>query len=192
MNDMLLGISPDYLYFQGKTPQLVSDVHNPYFLAFPSGNAKAETVRKNLIERWEKNKIDHEKLSKIKEIGEIETYRSFCDYNTTRKVFKAYTKESYVVPDISSYLFFEHNLFTAEHDIPYKQRALTDLAAENKVWLFDTHGEKKKVKVFVYDIETTQFAEGKKDIPIDIIGYSNFDISFESEKNLDNEQFSFE
>ncbi|MCK5459096.1 MAG: DNA polymerase elongation subunit (family B), partial [Thermoplasmatales archaeon] len=36
------------------------------------------------------------------------------------------------------------------------------------------------------------FAEGKKDIPIDIIGYSNFDISFESEKNLENEQFSFE
>ncbi len=189
---MLLGISQDYLYFQGKTPQLVSDIHNPYFLAFPSGNAKAETVRKNLIERWEKNKIDHEELSKIKEIGEIETYRSFCDFNTTRRVFKVYTKESYVVPDISSYLFLKHNLFTAEHDIPYKQRVLTDLAAEDKVWLFDTHGEKKKVKVFVYDIETTQFAEGKKDIPIDIIGYSNFDISFESEKNLDNEQFSFE
>ena len=118
--------------------------------------------------------------------------RSFCDFNKTRKVFKVYTKESYVVPDISSYLFFEHNIYTAEHDIPYKQRALTDLAAEDKVWLFDTHSEKKKVKVFVYDIETTQFAEGKKDIPIDIIGYSNFDISFESEKNLDNEQFSFE
>jgi len=74
MSDMLLGISQEYLYFQGKTPQLVSDVHNPYFLAFPGSNAKAETVRKNLIERWEKNKIDHEELSKIKEIGEIETY----------------------------------------------------------------------------------------------------------------------
>lgn len=189
---MLLGISPDYLYFQGRPPKPVSDVHNPYFLAFSGENTNIETVRNKLLERWEKNKIDHEKLSKIKEIGEIETYRSFCDFNKTRKVFKVYTKESYVVPDISSYLFFEHNIYTAEHDIPYKQRALTDLAAEDKVWLFDTHGEKKKVKVFVYDIETTQFSEGKKDIPIDIIGYSNFDISFESEKNLDNEQFSFE
>jgi len=189
---MLLGISQEYLYFQGKKPQEISDVHNPYFLAFPSGNAKAETARNNLIERWEKNKIDHEKLSNIKEIGKIETYRSFCDFNTTRKVFKLYTKKSFVVPDVSTYLFQNHNLFTAEHDIPYKQRALTDLAAEDKIWLFDTHGEKKKVKVFVYDIETTQFSEGKKDIPIDIIGHSNFDISFESVKNLENEQFSFE
>ncbi|MCK5459409.1 MAG: DNA polymerase elongation subunit (family B), partial [Thermoplasmatales archaeon] len=169
-----------------------SDVHSPYFLAFTEVNANIETVRNKLLERWEKNKVDHEKLSKIKEIGKIETYRSFCDFNKTRKVFKVYTKESYVVPEISNYLFFEHNLSTAEHDIPYKQRALTDLAAEDTVWLFDTCGEKKKVKVFVYDIETTQFAEGKKDIPIDIIGYSNFDIVFESEKNLDSEQFSFE
>jgi len=192
MSDMLLGISPDYLYFQGKTPKPVSDVHSPYFLAFTGENTNIETIRNKLLERWEKNKVDHEKLSKIKEIGKIETYRSFCDFNKTRKVFKVYTKESYVVPEISNYLFFEHNLFTAEHDIPYKQRALTDLAAEDTVWLFDTCGEKKKVKVFVYDIETTQFAEGKKDIPIDIIGYSNFDIVFESEKNLDSEQFSFE
>lgn len=192
MSDMLLGISPDYLYFQGKTPKPVSDVHSPYFLAFTGENTNIETIRNKLLERWEKNKADHEKLSKIKEIGKIETYRSFCDFNKTRKVFKVYTKESYVVPEISNYLFFEHNLFTAEHDIPYKQRALTDLAAEDTVWLFDTCGEKKKVKVFVYDIETTQFAEGKKDIPIDIIGYSNFDIVFESEKNLDSEQFSFE
>jgi len=192
MSDMLLGISPDYLYFQGKTPKPVSDVHSPYFLAFTGENTNIETVRNKLLEQWEKNKADHEKLSKIKEIGKIETYRSFCDFNKTRKVFKVYTKESYVVPEISNYLFFEHNLFTAEHDIPYKQRALTDLAAEDTVWFFDTFGEKKKVKVFVYDIETTQFAEGKKDIPIDIIGYSNFDIVFESEKNLDSEQFSFE
>ncbi len=145
MSDMLLGISPDYLYFQGKTPKPVSDVHSPYFLAFTEVNANIETVRNKLLEQWDKNKADHEKLSKIKEIGKIETYRSFCDFNKTRKVFKVYTKESYVVPEISNYLFFEHNLSTAEHDIPYKQRALTDLAADDTVWLFDTFGEKKLV-----------------------------------------------
>jgi DNA polymerase elongation subunit (family B) len=189
---MLIGISQEHLYLKGKTPKPIKDLHNPYFIAFPSGNAKAETVRKNLIERWKKNKIDHDLLSKIKNIGDVETYRSFCDFNKRRNVFKVYTKESYFVPDISSYLFHKHNLFTAEHDIPYKQRALTDLAAEDKVWLYDTKGEKKTLRILIYDIETIQFAEGKKDIPIDIIGYSNFDISFESEKNLDNEQFSFE
>jgi len=38
----------------------------------------------------------------------------------------------------------------------------------------------------VYDIETTQFPEGKDKIPIDIIGYSDFEVSFESEKELVN------
>jgi DNA polymerase elongation subunit (family B) len=107
-------------------------------------------------------------------------------------VFKVYTKESYVVPEISDYLFFEHGLFTAEHDIPYQQRALVDLAAEGKTWLFDTNGEKKKLKVLVYDIETTQYEEGKPQIPIDIVGYARFDITIESSMNLHTEDFSFE
>ena len=102
------------------------------------------------------------------------------------------TKKSYFVPEISSALFFDHGFFTAEHDIPYQQRALVDLAAKKDFWLFDTKGEKKKIKTLVYDIETTQFPEGKDKIPIDIIGYSDFEVSFESEKNLDSERFSFD
>ena len=151
-----------------------------------------ETARKKLMDQWETNKSTHPMLSKIKEIGDIETYRSFSDFTKTRDIFKVFTKESYVVPEVSDYLFFEHNLYTAEHDIPYRQRALTDLAADGKVWLFDTNGQKKKVKVFIYDIETTQFIEGKKDIPIDIIGHASFDLSFESEKNLKDEEFRFD
>ncbi|MCX6661964.1 MAG: DNA polymerase elongation subunit (family B) [Euryarchaeota archaeon] len=192
MSNMLLGLSPNYLYFQAKPPQLVSELHHPYFLAFPPTVTDAKTARKKLLEQWTKNKEDHPKLSKITDIGELETYRSFCDYKKTRNVFKVYTKESYLVPEISDYLFFEHDLFTAEHDIPYHQRALVDLAAEGKTWLFDTNGEKKKLKVLIYDIETTQFEEGKPQIPIDIIGYASFDIALESEKNLDTEEFSFE
>jgi DNA polymerase elongation subunit (family B) len=192
MADMLFGISQEYLYSLDKTPQSISQFHNPYFLAFSDSNNGIDTLRNQLIRRWENNKADHTQLSKIKKIGEIETYQSFCDFNKKRKVFKVYTTESYVVPDVSSYLFFNHNLLTAEHDIPYKQRALTDLAAEDKFWTFDTSGKKKKIKTLIYDIETTQFAEGKKDIPIDIIGFSNFDICFESQKDIDSEQFSFE
>jgi DNA polymerase elongation subunit (family B) len=192
MRNMLLGLSPNYLYCQGKTPQLVSELHRPYFLAFSPATVDAATARNHLLEQWDKNKGDHPKLSKITEIGELETYRSFCDFTKTRQVFKVYIKESYLVPEISDYLFFEHELFTAEHDIPYHQRALVDLAAEGKTWLFDTDGERKNLKVLIYDIETTQFEEGKPQIPIDILGYACCDITIESEKNLETEEFSFE
>ena len=192
MSSVLLGLSPNYLYFQGKTPQRVSELHHPYFLAFPPTATDAHTARKKLLEQWNNNKEDHPKLSKITGIGELEAYRSFCDFSKTRQVFKVYTKESYLVPEISDYLFFEHELFTAEHDIPYHQRALVDLAAEGKAWLFDTKGEKKTLKVLIYDIETIQYEEGKPQIPIDILGYACFDVVIESEKNLDTEEFSFE
>ena len=192
MTDLLLGLSPNYLYFQGKPPQLVSELHHPYFLAFPPATADAKTARNKLLEQWKQNKEDHPKLSKITSIGELESYRSFCDFTKKRDVFKIYTKESYVVPEISDYLFFEHELYTAEHDIPYHQRALVDLAAEGTAWLFDTKGEKTKLKVVVYDIETTQYEEGKPQIPIDILGHACFNITIESEKNLPKEEFSFE
>jgi DNA polymerase elongation subunit (family B) len=192
MTDLLLGISPNYLYFQGKPPQLVSDLHHPYFLAFPPSSVDPKAARNKLVEQWNQNKLDHPKLSKITSIGELESYRSFCDFTKKRTVFKVYTKESYVVPEISDYLFFEHELYTAEHDIPYHQRALVDLAAEEKVWLFDTKGQKTRLKVLVYDIETTQYEEGKPQIPIDILGHACFNITIESEKNLPREEFSFE
>jgi DNA polymerase elongation subunit (family B) len=192
MTDILLGISPNYLYFKGKNPKPVSEVHHPYFLAFAPMTANGKTMRKKLVEQWEQNKTDHPKLSKITAIGELESYRSFCDFSKTREVFKVFTKESFVVPEISDYLFFEQGLYTAEHDIPYHQRALVDLAAIDTAWLFDTKGKQSKLKVLVYDIETTQYEEGKPQIPIDILGYASLDIAIESEKNLQKEEFSFE
>jgi DNA polymerase elongation subunit (family B) len=190
MKDLLLGISPEYLYFQGKTPKRISDLHNPYFLTFSPKDTK--TARKELIKKWEENQSETSPLFKIDEIGEIETYRSFWDSKKNRDVFKVFTKKSYFVPEVSDHLFFNLGLYSAEHDIPYQQRSLVDLAAGGKTWLFDTNDEKKKLKVFVYDIETTQFAEGNDNVPIDIIGYSNFDVSFKSSKNLEDEEFSFD
>jgi DNA polymerase elongation subunit (family B) len=189
---MLLGISPEYLYFQGKTPKVVSDYHRPYFLAFCPTDRNINSARTELLKKWEENKSEENTLSKIEKIGEVENYRSFWDFEKSRKVFKVYTKKSYFVPEVSDYLFFNYSLFTAEHDIPYQQRALIDLAAEGKTWLFDTKGQKKKLKVLVYDIETKEFGEGKENIPIDIIGFSDFNVEFESEKNLVNEEFSFD
>jgi DNA polymerase elongation subunit (family B) len=192
MGDMLLSVSPDYLYLHKKPPKQLLGLHKPYFLAFTDANRDISSARKDLINKLNNANNDSDPLSKIDKIGEIENYKSFWDFNKKRKVFKVYAKKSYFVPEISDNLFFYHNFYTAEHDIPYHQRALVDLAAGGKYWLFNTEGQKKKVKVLVYDIETTEFSEGKENIPIDIIGYSNFDVSFESDANLKDEKFSFE
>ena len=189
---MLLGISPEYLYFHGKTPRKVSEYHGPYFLVFCQKDRNIDSARNDLQKKLENNSSDESPLTKIEKIGEIENYRSFWDFNENRKIFKVYTKKSYFVPEVSDYLFFNHGLYTAEHDIPYHQRALVDLAARKKSWIFDTNGEKKKLKILVYDIETTQYQEGKTNIPIDIIGYSDFNMVFKSDKNLENEEFSFD
>ena len=192
MSDMLLGISPEYLYFHGRKPKPVSDSHRPYFLAFCQKNSDVYSARKELIKKLEDNKSEEDVLSKIENVGEIEEYRSFWDFDENKKIFKIFSKKSYFVPEISDYLFFYHGLYTAEHDIPYHQRALVDLAADNKAWVFDTNGEKKKLKILVYDIETTKYEEGKTNIPIDIIGFSDFNLTLKTEKNLENERFSFD
>ena len=165
---MLLGISSEYLYLHGKEPKPILDLHKPYFLAFSPENKDINTARKDLLIRLNENKSESNPLSKIDEIGPVEDYRSFWDFNKTRKVFRVYTKRSYFVPEVSDHLFFYHGLYTAEHDIPYHQRALVDLSAEDKAWVFDTSNAKKKVKLLVYDIETTEFAKGKDEIPIDL------------------------
>jgi DNA polymerase elongation subunit (family B) len=192
MNDMLLGISSDYLYIHNKQPKPVSDLHKPYFLAFTPENRNVNSARKELIKKWEENQSECSPLFKIDKIGPIERYYSFWDFNLDKKVFKVFTKKSFYVPEVSDHLFFNYNLYTAEHDIPYHQRALVDLSAKDKTWVFDTKGAKKKLKLLVYDIETIEFAKGKEEIPIDIIGYSQLDISIQSSKNLDNEDFSFD
>lgn len=188
---MLLGISSDYIYLHENQPKNVSDLHKPYFLVFCQKERNIETERSELIKKWRENTSEDNALSKIDSFGEVEDYKSFWDFEAKRRVFKVFAKKSYFVPEISDYLFFNYNLFTAEHDIPYHQRVLVDLAANGVTWLYDTGGDKKNIKILVYDIETKEFAEGKENIPIDIIGFSNFNISFESEKNLETEEFSF-
>jgi DNA polymerase elongation subunit (family B) len=191
VRNLLIGISPDYLYLHEKTPKLISELHKPYFLVFCPKDRNIESARKDLIKKWENNKSSDDTFSKIKDIGEVETYHSFWDFGKDIEIFKVFTKKSYFVPDLSESLFFNYGLYTAEHDIPYQQRALVDLAAEGKTWIFDTKGRKKSLNVLVYDIETSEFEKGKENIPIDIIGYSDFKISFESDKDLEKEEFSF-
>ncbi|HDM25378.1 MAG TPA: DNA polymerase elongation subunit (family B), partial [Thermoplasmatales archaeon] len=183
MSKTLLGISQDYAYLHNEPPVQLSDIHSPYFLVFTGNENDIETARKKLIEDIEK-RID-ENLNKIERVGEIIEYRSFWDFDLKRKVFPVYTKRSFFVPDVSDYLFFKYRLYTAEHDIPYHQRALVDIASKNIAWMFDTQGKNEKLKTLVYDIEIVKYEEGKLDVPIDIIGYSSFDITINSRKNLE-------
>ena len=192
MTEILMGLSSDLLYFNNKKTEKISKYHSPYFLAFTNNKIDIHKARNKLFDQWKKNSSEHEIFSKIKDIGEIQQYKSFSNFEENRQIFKIYTKESYFVPEISDYLFFNYDFFTAEHDIPYHQRALIDLAADEKFWIFDTNGKNERLKTLIYDIETTQFIEGKKDIPIDIIGYSDFDIKFQSSKDIASEQFSFD
>ena len=192
MSKMLLGISPEFLYIHKEPPKPVSDYHRPYFLVFCPKGRNIDTARKELINKWKNNTLEGNTFSKIERIGDIENYRSFWNYNETREVFRIYTKQSYLVPEVSDYLFFTQGFYTAEHDIPYHQRALIDLAAEGKTWLFDTNGKKERLKILVYDIETTKYEQVGKNIPIDIIGYTDFNIIFESNKDLEREEFSFD
>lgn len=189
---MLIGVSPDHLYFKGKTPRMVSDYHKPYFLVFTPKSLDIKHARLNLIKKIEENKSDQDPLSKIESVGEIETYNSFWSFDKKIPVFKVFTDKSYHVPEVSDYLFFNHGLFTAEHDIPYQQRALVDLCVEKDLWLFNTNSNVKKLGVLVYDIETIDYSEGKEDIPIDIIGFSGFEVKITSKASLTDEDFSFD
>ncbi len=192
MKSLLLGLSSEYLYFKQGCVEPISEYHKPYFLAFMGSSTNTAAAQKDLKDRWQKNKNGSTPLSYITKIGDLETYRSFWDYRNTFAAFKVYTSESFRVPEVSDHLFFNHGFYTGEHDIPYQQRALVDLSASGKTWLFDSNGKKEHLSMLVYDIELTHFETGKLDSPIDIIGYAKTDITFESSKNILDETFQFD
>lgn len=182
---MILNASSRYLYTQGQEkPESLSSLHSPYFLVFTPSNMDIHQARETLIKQ--SGTLGDGKIARI---GDIEDYTSFWSHGVKRKVFKVYTTRSYYVPEVST-LLFNKGFYTAEHDIPYRERALVDLATQDK-WIFDTHGEKKKLTVTAYDIEMTQYGKGT-DIPIDIIGHAHFDLTISSHKDLESETFDFD
>jgi len=192
MDSMLLGISPENLYCQHNEIISLSSLHKPYFLAFSPSKTETEAARKKVMGFWEKNSDESSPFSHISGFGDIEQYQSFWRRNQQYHAFKVFTHESFRVPEVSDHLFFYHHLFTAEHDIPYHQRALVDLAADEKFWLFDSAGKKRDLKILVYDIEMSNFVPGKTYNPIEIIGYADACLSFISDKDLGKERFTFD
>lgn len=197
--DVLLSLSNEYAYFRDRGPVRLSDLgHDPWFWALPKKGQDAETVRRRLLGAIEAARTggpggadSDSPLLKIKSIGDLQEVRSFVQAGARRPAFPVQTNRSYFVPEVSDELFLRHDLFTAEHDVPYQQRACADLAASEKAWTFDTKGQKTRLKVLVYDIETTQYGHVKNP-PIDIIGHSSFEISYSASKDIEKEEFHFE
>ncbi|MGB0652125.1 MAG: DNA polymerase elongation subunit (family B) [Thermoplasmatota archaeon] len=193
MSDLLLNLSNSHLFWQGKEPQEIEPLHRPNFLAFPKDPTEsidAAMERLGLLAA-EAGDPESDPLGKIHAVGQPLEYRSFWNHGERRQVVPVAAKRSYWVPDISDELFFEHGFYTCEHDIPYMERALADLGAEHDWWLLDSRGREATLNVLTYDIETTQYGTGAKEIPIDVIGYSDFPVSFESDKDLETEALDF-
>ena len=197
--ETFLNLNYNRLYFSGDRESLeLKDLHKPYFLAScdgKEGKEELEQKRRKLIkkvERASRNSFESPALGKVTEIGEIEEYQSFVHFGKKRNVFRVYTNRPGDVPAVSNHLFFQEKLSCYEFDVPYEQRALIDLAAEEKFWVYDTKGRDEHLNVLAYDIETFDFSSKEKTTPINIIGYGDFNLTIRSSKNLEREDFDFE
>jgi DNA polymerase elongation subunit (family B) len=198
-----LNLSNSHLFWQGREPEPIEPHHRPFFLAFPQDphepihQAHARLLR--LFEAAQGKPTEEDALAKVHEIKEPLRYASFWNHGQSREAVPVVAKRSFWVPDISDALFFDHGFYTCEHDIPYTERAGADLVADKGWWLLDTQGRPNRLNVMTYDIETTQYGKpqetapgkGAGTLPIDIIGYSHFDVEYEAQKDLDTEQFDF-
>lgn len=207
--DVLLGLNHDYAYLKDKPPVPVRDLpHDPWFWAIPEEGEDASAARQRVVDAWQRAKTelgaqagdDVHPLQKIKAVGPVKTVNSFHNFGRQRPAFPVYTTRSHFVPDVSTELFAHHRLFTAEHDVPYQQRAVVDLASgafedadgqrAPHLWPYDTGGKEVKLRVLVYDIETTQWeATRKGPTPIDMIGWAEFEVAYKASKDLENEEF---
>lgn len=216
----LLNISNSHVFWQGKPPEPIEPIHRPSLLAFPQDPHepihKAHARLVALVDGAKGLTTEETPLAKALEVQAPVRYKSFWNHGSQRDVIPVVSRRSYWIPDISDDLFFRHGFYTAEHDIPYQERALADLSAEKGWWLLDTQGHPNKLRVLTYDIETTQYGKGPRagdptqdlawpaatgmkartgssgpSIPIDIIGYAEFDVEYQAQKDLDTEQFDF-
>ncbi len=198
----VLNVSPDHIFMKGEVLN-TRDLHRPYFLALydPAEDAFHRQFRKDhrdyVAAKGNGDSIEgsaNDILGKIAGIGEPEEYASILEPTVKRPVYPVYTVESHYVPQVSDHLFFNYGIGTAEHDIPYHHRAAADLAADHDFWIFDTKGKRERLKVLAYDIEIPRFRPGdaRRSDPVEVIGYSTFEIEFSSSKDLDREDFHFE
>ncbi len=188
---VLLNLSNQHLFWQGKAPEPISKHHEAACLAWPRDPAEDIQTALDRLAGLVAEAGDDDPLGKVSEVREPLNYQSFWDPSGSRDVIPVAAKRSYSIPEISDALFHRHGFYTAEHDIPYRERALADLGAEKDWWLFDTKGKPNDLSILTYDIETTQWEDGKRDVPVDVIGYADFNVQYEAHKDLETEELGF-
>lgn len=202
MGDVLLSVSNSHVFYKGKAPVPVRDVHRPFFWAFPASGSDAKGLHRKALEAvaqaqkaMENGGQDKDPLSGVVELGPVGEVESFWRWPQKRPAFRVYTRHPGLVPQVSDRFFDSLGAFTAEHDVPYQQRLAVDLAAGGS-WPFDTGGKKTTLQVSVFDIETTQFGNvGVKDtdnLPIDVIGWADFPFTYKASVDLETEQFDLD
>lgn len=195
-DEVLLNLSNSHLFWKGREPEALEPHHRPFFLAWsadPSEPAAALQDRlARLVADARSDSPEDNALAKAVEVRAPLRYTSFWNHGQSREVVPVVAKRSYWVPDVSDALFAYHGCHTAEHDIPYVERATADLAAEKDWWMFDTRGKPTKLSVLTYDIETTRYASATKEVPIDMVGWADFPVEYAARKDLDTEEFDFQ
>lgn len=177
-DDVLLNVTPTHLWYQGGRRVDLRTVHDPYIFAAPAdartAAQKAQQIRQALADAREDSSNP---LNRIAQVREPILLKSFAnpgkflevipivlehagrDSYVTQKgqVVTPLKQYGYNTSNVSEALFSRYNCWTMEHDVPYHQRALADLAGTGKAWPFDTRGQEKTLRVLCYDIETTQW-----------------------------------
>lgn len=187
---LLLNASTSHLFYQGQAPQAVSEEDQAEFLAFPKEGTSLEELRARILQLQSDAKPGSP-YEEITRVGEPLSYDSFWNFGSKREVVPVSVRTPWKVPDVSDALFFEEQAYTLEHDIPYRERLIADRFAKQGDWLLHSNGRPAFLSVCTYDIETTQYGTGTKDIPIDMIGWSEFDVGFESTVDIESEDLDF-
>lgn len=210
-NGLFLNCDGKRLYFKGDDDRTVTmdvnNYHTPYCLVICDDNITegryrdtTDAVVAKIEERIREVKEDHDRNNRDDPYRFILTddrglmmytnasvYRSFHNPCVRYRCIEVHATMSWKIPAISTVLFKDMGMYSAEFDIPYRDRALIDIQGENRVWLFDTGGNVRKLKVLAYDIETTQYdpTEQKDDgaMPVDMLGWAIFEITYRAERD---------
>jgi DNA polymerase elongation subunit (family B) len=200
MGDVLLSASNAFVYHKDSEPVPARTRHRPFFWAFAPAGRDVKELRRHVLEavQFAQGKDEAEArgnpLSAVVEVGPLEEVESFWR-SQRRLAFRVYTRHPGLVPSVSDALFLAHGAFTAEHDVPYQQRLVVDLAARGE-WPYATGGKKTTLNVTVFDIETTQYgnedAPAGDNLPIDVIGWSDFPFTYQASVDLETERFDLD
>lgn len=161
--DTILALSHTHK-FTNASADPIKHTHRPYFL----------------IKYDEKPLV---RVDGVKEIGPVETYKSYVNWNKELKVRRVYVDKPGITPRVSGE-YYKQGKETYEQGIPYLQRVYADHCAEGH-WPLNTKGKKETISCLIYDIEQVNNI-------ITCCGIATFNIYITSNVDLANEVFDID